>query len=36
LGDGVAGAATIAELKGRHMLVDHCATPFDAAPEAAA
>jgi NADH dehydrogenase FAD-containing subunit len=36
LGDGVADAATIAELKGRHMLIDHYAALFDAAPGLAA
>jgi NADH dehydrogenase FAD-containing subunit len=36
LGDGVAGAATIAEIKGRHMLVDHYAALFDAGPAVAA
>jgi len=36
LGDGVADAATIAELKGRHMLVDRYAALFDAAPDLAA
>jgi NADH dehydrogenase FAD-containing subunit len=35
LGDGVAGAATIAEIKGRDMLVDHYAKLFDALPTAA-
>ncbi len=35
LGDGVAGAAAIAELKGRHMLVDGIAAFFDAAPNLA-
>jgi NADH dehydrogenase FAD-containing subunit len=32
LGDGVADAATIAELKGRHMLIDSYATLFDVVP----
>jgi NADH dehydrogenase FAD-containing subunit len=32
IGDGVASSATIAELKGRHMIVDHYAALFDAAP----
>jgi NADH dehydrogenase FAD-containing subunit len=36
LGDGVADAATIAELKGRHMLVERYAALFDAAPDLAA
>jgi NADH dehydrogenase FAD-containing subunit len=36
LGDGVADAAAIAEIKGRHMLVDHYAALFDAAPTAMA
>jgi NADH dehydrogenase FAD-containing subunit len=35
LGDGVADAATIAELKGRDMLIGHYAGLFDAAPRAA-
>jgi NADH dehydrogenase FAD-containing subunit len=35
IGDGVADAATIAELKGRHMLIGHYAALFDAAPTAA-
>jgi apoptosis-inducing factor 2 len=35
LGDGVADAATIAEIKGRDMLIDHYAQLFDAAPAAA-
>jgi len=35
LGDGVADAATIAEIKGRHMLVGSYAQLFDAAPTAA-
>ena len=35
IGDGVADAATIAELKGRHMLVDTYASLFDAVPAAA-
>jgi NADH dehydrogenase FAD-containing subunit len=34
LGDGVAGAETIAEIKGRDMLVDRYAELFDAAPTA--
>ena len=36
LGDGVADAATIDELKGRHMGMDHLAALFDAAPKVAA
>jgi NADH dehydrogenase FAD-containing subunit len=36
IGDGVADAATIAELKGRHMLLDSYAALFDAAPPVAA
>jgi NADH dehydrogenase FAD-containing subunit len=36
LGDGVADAATIADLKGRHMGTDHFASLFDAAPPLAA
>jgi len=32
IGDGVADAATIAELKGRHMLLDTYAELFDAVP----
>jgi NADH dehydrogenase FAD-containing subunit len=32
-GDGVADAAAVAEVKGRHLLVDNYATLFDAAPE---
>jgi NADH dehydrogenase FAD-containing subunit len=32
IGDGVADAATIAELKGRHMLVDSYGSLFDAVP----
>lgn len=35
IGDGVADAATIAELKGRDMLVGHYAQLFDAVPTAA-
>ena len=35
IGDGVADAATIAELKGRHMLVDNYAVLFDAVPAGA-
>jgi NADH dehydrogenase FAD-containing subunit len=35
LGDGVVGAATIAEIKGRDMLIGHYANLFDAAPTAA-
>jgi apoptosis-inducing factor 2 len=35
VGDGVADAATIAELKGRHMLIDPYASLFDAVPVAA-
>lgn len=33
IGDGVAGAAKIAELKGRHMLIDRYAALFDADPD---
>jgi NADH dehydrogenase FAD-containing subunit len=36
LGDGVVDAATIADLKGRHMGTDHFAALFDAAPPLAA
>jgi apoptosis-inducing factor 2 len=36
IGDGVADAATIADLKGRHMLIDSYAGLFDAAPNVAA
>ncbi len=36
VGDGVADSATIAELKGRHMLIDTYASLFDAAPRLAA
>jgi NADH dehydrogenase FAD-containing subunit len=36
LGDGVAGAATVADIKGRHMGVDRLAALFDAAPNLAA
>ena len=36
VGDGVADSATIAELKGRDMLVDSYASLFDAAPRPAA
>jgi NADH dehydrogenase FAD-containing subunit len=36
LGDGVADAATIADLKGRHMGTDHYAALFDIAPPLAA
>jgi NADH dehydrogenase FAD-containing subunit len=36
LGDGIADAATIADLKGRHMGTDHFAALFDAAPPLAA
>jgi NADH dehydrogenase FAD-containing subunit len=36
LGDGVADAATIADLKGRHMGTDHFAALFDTAPPLAA
>jgi hypothetical protein len=36
LGDGVADAATIADLKGRHMLIDRYEALFDAAPTVAA
>ncbi len=32
VGDGVADAATIAELKGRHMIIDNYASLFDAVP----
>jgi hypothetical protein len=35
VGDGVADAATISELKGRDMLVDRYGELFDAAPESA-
>ena len=35
IGDGVADRATIAELKGRHMLIDHYAVLFDAVPAGA-
>jgi NADH dehydrogenase FAD-containing subunit len=35
IGDGVADAATIAELKGRHMLVDSYSALFDATPAGA-
>jgi NADH dehydrogenase FAD-containing subunit len=35
LGDGVAGAATIAELKGRDMFIGHYGAFFDAVPAAA-
>jgi NADH dehydrogenase FAD-containing subunit len=35
LGDGVAGAATIAEIKGRDMLIGHYGAFFDAVPAAA-
>jgi len=35
IGDGVADAATIADLKGRHMLIDSYASLFDAAPPVA-
>jgi hypothetical protein len=31
LGDGVAGPATIAEIKGRDMIIGHYAALFDAA-----
>ncbi|MEA2419274.1 MAG: apoptosis-inducing factor 2, partial [Thermoleophilaceae bacterium] len=34
IGDGVADAATIAELKGQHMLIDTYASLFDAVPAA--
>ena len=36
LGDGVADAATIADLKGRHMGMDRLTALFDAAPPLAA
>ena len=36
LGDGVAGAAAIADIKGRDMFVDRYAALFDAPPDAAA
>jgi NADH dehydrogenase FAD-containing subunit len=36
IGDGVADSATIAELKGRHMLIDSYASLFDAEPRLAA
>jgi hypothetical protein len=36
LGDGVADAATIADLKGRHMGMDRLTALFDAAPPSAA
>jgi hypothetical protein len=36
LGEGVADAATIADLKGRHMGTDHYAELFDTAPPLAA
>ena len=35
VGDGVADAATISELKGQHMLVDNYASLFDAVPSVA-
>jgi apoptosis-inducing factor 2 len=35
IGDGVADAATISELKGQHMLIDSYASLFDAVPSAA-
>jgi NADH dehydrogenase FAD-containing subunit len=35
IGDGIAGAATIADLKGRHMLIDPYASFFDAVPAVA-
>jgi apoptosis-inducing factor 2 len=35
IGDGVADSATIAELKGRHMIIDNYAVLFDAVPAAA-
>ena len=34
LGEGVAGAATIAEIKGRDMLIGHYAALFDVLPRA--
>jgi len=34
IGDGVADGATIAELKGRHMLIDSYASLVDAVPAA--
>ena len=36
VGDGLADSATIAELKGRHMLLDTYASLFDAVPAPAA
>lgn len=36
IGDGVADAATIADLKGRHMGMDRLTALFDAAPPLAA
>jgi hypothetical protein len=36
LGDGIADAATIADLKGRHMGMDRITALFDAAPSLAA
>jgi hypothetical protein len=36
LGDGIADAATIADLKGRHMGTDHITALFDTAPPLAA
>lgn len=36
VGDGIADAATIAELKGRHMLLDPYSHLFDGAPRGAA
>jgi len=36
IGDGVADKATVADLKGRHMLVDSYASLFDAVPKLAA
>jgi NADH dehydrogenase FAD-containing subunit len=36
IGDGVADAATISKLKGRHMLIDNYAALFDAVPSSAA
>jgi hypothetical protein len=36
LGDGVADAVTIADLKGRHMGTDHFAALFDTTPSLAA
>jgi NADH dehydrogenase FAD-containing subunit len=35
MGDGVADAATIADVKGRHMIIDHYASLFDVVPTVA-